>query len=95
MTEERTAADMPLPGGDFRMFVTRLSFQAMISLGLLENPLTQKKQPNPDNARMVIADLRMLQTLTDGNLNADESAHLGKVVDDLTIALQKLSSVGS
>ena len=40
MANERTAADVPLPGGDFRLFVTRLSLQAMMSLGMLENPLT-------------------------------------------------------
>ena len=93
MSTEHSAADLPLPGGDFRMFVTRMSFQAMISLGLLENPLTNHKQPNPDNARMLIADLRMLRDLTEGNLNADEAAHIGKVIDDMTLALQKLSSL--
>ncbi|MEZ6019135.1 MAG: hypothetical protein R3F17_03270 [Planctomycetota bacterium] len=35
---ERTAADMPLPGGDFRLFLTRLSIQGFLACGLLETP---------------------------------------------------------
>lgn len=81
--EQRTAADLPLPGGEFRLFVTRLSFQAMLALGLLENPLTGTKQKNPDGARMVIDDLLMLREKTLGNLEPDEAAHLDKVIRDL------------
>jgi hypothetical protein len=91
MSEERTAADVPLPGGDFRMFITRLSFQGMLSLGLLENPVTGTRQVNEPGARMIVDDLRMLQEATRGNLTPDESGHLDKVVSDLTYALGKLS----
>jgi len=79
----RRASDMPLPGGNFRLFVTRLSFQAMMALGLIENPLTRKKQVNADGARMLIDDLEMLRAKTDGNLDEDERAYLDKVLGDL------------
>lgn len=79
----RTAADVPLPGGDFRLFVTRLSFQAMISLGLIENPLTGTKQRHEANARMLVDDLLMLREKTRGNLEPDEEAYLEKVTGDL------------
>jgi len=81
--QHRTAADVPLPGGDFRLFVTRLSFQAMLSLGLIENPLTGTKQVNAANARMLVDDLRMLLDKTRGNLEPDEEAYLEKVSGDL------------
>lgn len=81
--ERRTAADVPLPGGDFRLFVTRLSFQAMMSLGLIENPLTGAKQRNDANARMLVDDLLMLREKTRGNLEPDEDAYLEKVTRDL------------
>lgn len=81
--EGLTAADLPLPGGDFRLFVTRLSIQAMLALGLLENPLTNTKQRNLDGARMVLDDLSMLREKTLGNLESDEAAHLDKVIRDL------------
>ncbi|MEL6713925.1 MAG: DUF1844 domain-containing protein, partial [Planctomycetota bacterium] len=69
---ERTAGDVPLPGGEFRLFVTRLAYQLMMSCGLLENPVTGTKQVNADNARMLLADLAMLREKTDGNLDPDE-----------------------
>jgi hypothetical protein len=79
----RRASEVPLPGGDFRLFVTRLSFQAMIALGLIENPLTKKKQVNADGARMLVDDLEMLRDKTFGNLDGDESAYLDKIIHDL------------
>ena len=88
---ERTAADLPLPGGDFRMFVTRLSFQGMLSLGLLENPVTGTKQVNAGQARMILDDLTMLRDKTAGNLDADEQSHIDKVVGDLGRMFEKVA----
>jgi hypothetical protein len=82
-SQRRTAADVPLPGGDFRLFVTRLSFQAMLSLGLVENPLTGTQQVNAASARMLLLDLRMLIAKTRGNLDADEETYLEKISSDL------------
>ena len=90
-----TAADLPLPGGDFRLFVTRLSFQGMISLGLLENPVTGRKDLHLPQARMVIDDLAMLLEKTEGNLESDEQAHLEKVVGDLRVMLERVAGEGA
>ena len=68
------------PGGDFRLFVTRLSFQGMISLGVLENPLTGRKEKNLSNARMLLDDLVMLREKTEGNLAAEELELLDEVI---------------
>lgn len=95
MTDERlTAEDIPLPGGDFRMFITRLSFQGLMSCGVLENPITKTKQANLPNARLVLEDLVMLQDKTAGNLEPDESAHLDKVVGDLRTVLSRVDGAG-
>ncbi len=88
--ERRTAADVPLPGGDFRLFVTRLSFQAMLSLGLIENPLTGTKQVNAASARMIVDDLLMLVEKTRGNLEPDEEAYIEKIAGDLERHLERL-----
>ena len=88
----RKASDVPLPGGDFRLFVTRLSFQAMMALGLIENPLTQRKQVNLDGARMLVDDLQMLREKTAGNLDADEEAYLEKILGDLRHHVARVSS---
>jgi len=92
MTEGvRKASDVPLPGGNFQLLVSRLSIQAMISLGILENPLTRKKEAHPHNARMLLDDLAMLREKTAGNLTPDEENHLGKVLADLEAVWAKLS----
>lgn len=88
-SELRKASEVPLRGGDFRLFVTRLSFQAMIALGLIENPLTKKKTLNLDGARMLVDDMEMLDDKTFGNLDADEAAYLRKILGDLRHHLER------
>lgn len=79
----RTAADLPLPGGNFALFVQKLGYQALITLGVVENPLTRKREPNLPHAQSVIDDLMMLREKTRGNLAPDEDQHLTQVVGDL------------
>jgi len=95
MAGTRKASEVPLPGGNFRLFTTRLSFQAMISLGLLENPLTQTRRVDLASARMLIEDLKMLREKTRGNLEEDEEAQLEKSVRDLEYALARLADQAS
>ena len=82
---KRTAENVPLPGGDFRLFTTRLAYQLMMSCGLLENPVTGGTSPNPDNARMLLDDLRMLAEKTRGNLDAGEAQLLGNLRRELKL----------
>jgi hypothetical protein len=89
MNETRRASEVPLPGGSFRLFATRLSFQAMISLGLIENPLTKTRTKNLANAQMLLDDLVMLRAKTAGNLDADEDDHLEKIISDVEYALER------
>ena len=86
----RPAGEVPLPGGEFRLFVTRLAYQLMMSCGLRENPVTGGRQTNADNARMLLADLTMLREKTVGNLSEDEMAHIDKVITDLGPVVAKL-----
>jgi hypothetical protein len=79
----RTAEEIPLPGGNFRLFVQRLGYQGLMSLGLLENPLTQQARVDLGHARMLVDDLSMLAEKTRGNLDEEESEHLFKVLRDL------------
>jgi hypothetical protein len=79
----RTAADMPLPGGDFSLFLSRLSIQGLLACGVLENPISGQKQQNQAMAQALIDDLAMLQDKTRGNLEPDEDSHLSKVLSDL------------
>jgi len=87
---QRRASDVPLPGGNFRLFITRLSFQAMMSLGLIENPITRERTKNLPNARMLLDDLSMLRDKCSGNLEPDEQGHLDKVISDIEYALERI-----
>ncbi len=81
---------MPLPGGDFRLFLTRLSIQGFLACGLMENPITGSKQVNPDSAQMILDDLTMLRDKTQGNLEIGEAETLNKAISDLTGAVAAL-----
>lgn len=95
MEAKQRAGDMPLPGGNFRLFITRLSFQAMMSLGMIENPITRERGVNLPGARMLLADLRMLLEKTEGNLDIDERAHLEKILSDLEYALERVEETAA
>jgi hypothetical protein len=79
----RKAEDVPLPGGNFTLFVQKLGYQALITLGVVENPLTRTREPNLAHAQSVIDDLMMLRDKTRGNLATDEEQHLVQVIGDL------------
>ncbi len=82
-TISRRADEPPLPGGQFRLFVQKLAFQTLLGLGLLENPLTRRKEVNLPLAKSVLDDLVMLREKTRGNLERDEDEHLSRVIRDL------------
>ena len=82
-SQEKTAEDVPLPGGDFTLFVQKLGYQALIGMGVLENPLTRSKDANLSQAQGVIDDLMMIRDKTRGNLEKDEEEHLNRVIGDL------------
>jgi len=82
-TAPRTAADLPLPGGNFTLFVQKLGYQALMTLGVVENPLTKRREPNLAHAQTVIDDLMMLRDKTRGNLAPEEEQHLTQVVGEL------------
>jgi hypothetical protein len=90
VTDERRADEVPLPGGDFRLFLTRLAYQGMLACGLIENPLTRTKQVNAASARMILDDVEMLLDKTQGNLTLDEREHLDKVFTDLSRLVARL-----
>ena len=87
----RRAEDLPLPGGDFRLLVQKLGYQALIALGIVENPLTRTRQANLGHAQGVIDDLMMLRDKTRGNLSSEEEQHITQVVGDLQQHFVKLT----
>lgn len=80
---------VPLPGGSFKLLVQRIGYQCLMSLGVLENPITNTREKNLASARMLLDDLQMLERKTQGNLDAEEEEHLKKVLGDLENAFEQ------
>ncbi len=69
---------------DFKFFVTTLAIQASIFLGVLPNPVTNKKdEKNLPQAKFIIDTLDMLKEKTKGNLGGDETTLLENVLYEL------------
>ena len=73
------APDAALPTLNFASFILSLSSSALMSLGVIENPVTGKKEKDPVVAKQTIDLIAMLKEKTAGNLDEGES----KLVDDV------------
>jgi len=73
----------PLPQPDFKMFLSGLAGQAVIHLGLAEDPSTGKRQKDLDKAKYTIDLLQVVKEKTQGNLDADEQKLLDGMLYDL------------
>jgi len=70
---------------NFMMFITSLSMQAMMSLGLYPNPVTKKEEKNLDAAKYTIDTITMIRGKTKGNLTSEESRLIDNILYDLRI----------
>jgi hypothetical protein len=68
---------------DFTFFITSLSMQASIALGIVAHPVTQKTEQNLAHAKLIIDTLSMLKEKTAGNLTTDEDSLLDKFLFEL------------
>lgn len=77
----------PLPGSeiDFLGYIASLAFQAMIFLGEMPSPMTQKIDKNLDQAKLLIDTLSLLREKTKGNLTEPESQLLETSIYELQI----------
>ncbi|KAA3607236.1 MAG: DUF1844 domain-containing protein [Planctomycetota bacterium] len=79
------------PGGDFRLFVQKISMQGFFALGLVELPGQEKPQPNLAMCQAVIQDLELLKEKTSGNLTEGEAMTLDKFLGDLNNHYQRVA----
>ena len=74
----------PDPGaGEFALFLSTLSMQALMALGEAPHPETQTAQEDLEQARYLIDVLGMLEAKTKENLTAEESSLLEGVLYEL------------
>jgi len=92
--EEKTAAcegteAPPLPEINFATFIFSLNSAVLVHLGLVEEPLTGKKEKNLPLAKQTIDILGMLEEKTGGNLSGDEEKLLTNILHDLRMMYVK------
>lgn len=74
-----------IPPADFTLHCTSLATQALIFLGVIENPMTGQTEQDLEQARFLIDILAMLQEKTKGNLTDDEAASLEHLLGELKL----------
>ena len=78
-------ANQDLPEIDFATFVLSMASSALVHLGQMPDPETQKNTANLPMAKQTIDILAMLQGKTRGNLSRDEEQLLENLLYDLRL----------
>ena len=74
----------------FSTFVLSLNTAALVHLGEIPDPITNKKQVNLTLAKQTIDTLEMLREKTKGNLSLDEEKLLQSIIYELKLKFLKL-----
>ncbi|MBN1930994.1 MAG: DUF1844 domain-containing protein [Desulfobacterales bacterium] len=82
----------PLPEINFATFIFSLNSSALVQLGILEDPATNRKTKNLPIAKQTIDILGMLEEKTKGNLSQDEANLLKNILYDLRLMYVKEKS---
>jgi len=81
----------PLPEIDFSHFIFSLSTSALIQLGEVQDPFTQKTEKNLPLAKQTIDLIAMLKDKTKGNLTPEEEKIIESLLYDLRMRYVKAS----
>ena len=83
--------DVPLPPASLEILIGSLATQAMVSLGILPNPITNQRTTLPNQAKHLVDMLAVVQEKTEGNRTAEESAMLDDTLHQLRMAYVSVS----
>jgi hypothetical protein len=73
----------------FASIVMRMATGAYISLGLVNDPTTGKKNKDLEVSKYLIDSLRVLREKTKGNLEKEEEGYLSNIIQDLELKYVK------
>lgn len=76
---------------DFPSLVVSLTTTAMLQMGLVPDPVSQKVEKNLPAARQTIDILEILKSKTQGNLSAEETRLLERCLHDLKMSFVQSS----
>jgi hypothetical protein len=85
-TEKPTAPPPPLPPANLMFLIGTLYLQGAVALGLLPNPISEKSEVQPEQARHTIDLLTMLSEKTEGNRTPEETEELESALHQLRLA---------
>jgi Domain of unknown function (DUF1844) len=81
--KEKERPEYQLPEINFATFIFSLNHSVLVHLGVMEDPVTGKKDKNLPIAKQTIDILGMLEDKTRGNLTKDEETMLKNMLYDL------------
>jgi hypothetical protein len=87
--QDTSAQQGPLPEIDFANFILSLSTSALVQLGEIQDPFTQKTTKNLPLAKQTIDLIAMLREKTKGNLSPEEEKVIEYVLYDLRMRYVK------
>jgi hypothetical protein len=87
--EQKAEASPPIPELSFSAFVYSLSTSALVHLGEIPEPVTEKMEKNLPLAKQTIDILGILQEKTKGNLTSEEENLLNSFLYDLRMRYVK------
>jgi hypothetical protein len=73
----------PLPPASFSFLCGSFYLQALIALGVVQDPISKEAEVNFDQAKHSIDLLAMLQEKTEGNRTGEEDAEIEKMLHEL------------
>lgn len=82
--ETEEGSESPPMEVNFSMFISGLGMQALMCLGEIANPVTDKKEKNLNQAKYIIDTIAMLKNKAEGNLTQEES----NMIDGILYQLQ-------
>ena len=88
--ESGTGAAPPMPEASFATLVAGLRIQALIALGLVEDPVSGRPRPDRNHAKFAIDTLGVLEEKTRGNLTPEEKSLLDSVLFELRTAFVRM-----
>lgn len=77
------AADIPLPKPNLIMHMTTLAQQAMVSMGVIKNPMTNQAVIMLNQATYLINTIEMLFEKTEGQRTEDETKTIENMIHEL------------
>jgi len=80
------------PEPSLPLLVTTLATQAMVGLGLVENPITGKGETNLNQARHFVDTIALLKEKTEGNRTEEETAVIENVLHELQMLFVQIQS---